>query len=118
MGIFDRLFSRPRNSGSGPMTDYEAVKVINTYGKALIEHKSAYGDLSELPHRKERIKEALIHRIKAGGDPKFREQLKGAYIALAQWQLGFAARRAAAELTEEDLKDPTKTAARMLTMGG
>jgi hypothetical protein len=82
MGIFDRLFGRPRNTGSGPMNDHEAVKIINAYGKALMERKSSYGDLSELPYKKERIKEALIHRIKAEGDPKFREQLKGALLTL------------------------------------
>jgi hypothetical protein len=117
MGILNRLFNRTAKVASGAMTDEEALKIINAYGKALLDLKSSYGDVSELPYPKDRIKEALIHGIKQGDDPKFREQLKGAYITLAQWQAGFGARRAAAE-TDVDMKDPTKAAARILGSGG
>ena len=37
---------------------------------------------------------------------------------LADWQAGLGARRAAAELTNEDLKDPSKAMARILGSGG
>jgi hypothetical protein len=37
---------------------------------------------------------------------------------LAAWQAGLGARRAAAELTNEDLKDPSKAMARILGSGG
>jgi hypothetical protein len=95
------------------MTHDEAVKIISAYGRALMNRKSSYGDVSELPYAKERIKEALIHGIKLADDPTVRENLKSGYITLAQWQAGFAARRASAELTAEDLKDPSKALARI-----
>jgi hypothetical protein len=86
------------------MTDGEATKIISAYGKALRDRKSLYGDLSELPYSKERIKEALIFVIRKGGNPKFREQLRGAYITPAEWQAGFGSRRGAVEFTEEEMK--------------
>jgi hypothetical protein len=101
MRVFDRLFGRTRKTIPGPMTDEEAMKIINAYGKALMDRKSSYGDASELPHAKTRIKEALIHGIKESDDPQFREQLKSAYIALAEWQPGFGSRRVSAEFTEK-----------------
>ena len=111
MGIFNGFFSRSPKATPAPMTDDESIRIINAYGKALMDRKSSYGDVSELPYEKERIKEAIMHGIKEAGDPTFREQLKGAYITLAEWQPGFAARRDAAELTQEDLKDPAKAMA-------
>jgi hypothetical protein len=47
-----------------------------------------------------------------------REQTKGAYITLADWQPGFAARRGAAELSAEDFEDPAKAMARIQGSGG
>jgi hypothetical protein len=105
------------HAASGPMTNDESVKIISAYGKALMDRKSLYGDISELPYAKERIKEALIHGIKRGDDPKLGEQLKGAYITLSEWQAGFGSRRDAAELTEEDLKDSAKALARIQGSG-
>ena len=49
MSIVNRLFGRNSNKTSGPMTDDEAMKIINAYGKALINRKSSYGELSDLP---------------------------------------------------------------------
>jgi hypothetical protein len=118
MSIFDRLFGRAAKTTSGPMTGEEAMKIINAYGNALADRKSSFGDVSELPYDKERIKEALIHWIKVAEDPKVRELLKGSYITLADWQPGFAARRANGELTQEDLKDPTKAMAHIQASGG
>jgi len=99
------------------MTGEEAMKIINAYGNALAARKAPYGDVSDLPYPKERIKEALIHWIKVGDDPKIRELLKGSYITLADWQAGFGARRAATDLTDIDMKDPTKAAAQVLAKG-
>jgi hypothetical protein len=117
MGIFKRLFGQRAKAASSPLTDAEAVKIITAYGKALLDRKSSYGDVSELPYSKERIKEALIIGIQQTRDSKLREQLKGAYVGLAEWQAGFGNRRAARELTGEDLKDPTKAMKRILDGG-
>jgi hypothetical protein len=43
MGIFDRLFGRAAKTTSAPMTDDEAIKIINAYGKAITDRKSQYG---------------------------------------------------------------------------
>jgi hypothetical protein len=73
--------------------------------------------MSELPYAKEQIKEALICGIQKTGDHKLREQLTGAYITLSHWQARFASRRAAVELTEEELRDPAKALARIQGSG-
>ena len=114
----EEWYARYTGRKSDPMTDAVAMTIINAYGKALVDRKSSYGDVRELPYAKERIKEAIVHGIKETDDPTFREQLKGAYITLAEWQPGFAARRGAAELTQEDLKDPAKVKARIKASGG
>jgi hypothetical protein len=75
---------------------------------------SRYGVLSELPFAKERIQEALICGIQRTEDPRLREQLKGACIMLAEWQAGFGSRRDVAELTDEELRNPTKATKRVL----
>ena len=108
MSIFDRLFRKAAVARSTRMTDDDAMKIINSYGKAMMDRTSAYGEVSALPFPKSRIKEALIHGIKEGDDPKFREQLKAAYVALAEWQAGLGGRRRPGELTPEELADPAK----------
>jgi hypothetical protein len=109
---------RQTNVAPAPMTRDESLKIINTYGRVLAEHKSSCGDLSELPYPKERIKEAILFGIQHTADLNVREQLKGAYITLAQWQTGFGARRANAEMTPDDLKGtPSEIAARILAKG-
>jgi hypothetical protein len=99
------------------MTDAEAVKIINAYGKAIMDRKTQFGELSDLPYPKERIKQAIIHGIKEGDDPKVREQLKAAYVTLAEWQAEFGSRAGALDFTAEELRDPTKAAAKIVTIG-
>jgi hypothetical protein len=113
MSIFDRLFRKAAIARSTRMTDDDAMKIINAYGKAMMDRTSAYSEVSALPFPKSRIKEALIHGIKEGDDPKFREQLKAAYVALAEWQAGLGDRRRPGELTPEELADPAKAMAQI-----
>jgi hypothetical protein len=117
MGIFNRLFAGRAGAASHGMTDAEAVKIINAYGKAIMDRKWQYGELSDLPYPKERIKQAIIHGIREGDDPKFREQLKAAYVTLADWQVGFGNGSRELNLTPEELRDPVKAAAKVLAMG-
>ena len=49
-GMFHKLFGRTENVASRPMTDADSVKIITAYGKALLDRKSSYGDVSELPY--------------------------------------------------------------------
>lgn len=92
------------------MTDAESVKIISAYGNAILSNGSAYGDSHALPYPKARIKEALIIGIRKTSDPRLREQLKGAYVALAGWQAGASG----AEFTAEELQDPKGAIARVL----
>ena len=101
------------SGSSGPMSDDEAMKIINAYGKTLMERKTAFGGLSALPYPKARIKEALIHGIKETDDSSFREQLKAAYVTLSEWQTGFENRGGAVGLNDDELQDPAQAAARI-----
>lgn len=79
------------SGNSGPMTDDKAMQIINAYGKAMMDRKGPFGDLSALPHPKARSKEVLIHGIKEA-DALVSRTTKAAYIALSEWQEGFEAR--------------------------
>jgi hypothetical protein len=116
MGILNRLFGGRSGVEPRGMTDDEAVKIINAYGKAMMDKKSQFGELSDLPYPKTLIKEAIVHGIRVGDNPRFREQLKAAYIALSDWQAGFGSRPGAGELTAEELRDPAKAMARITAM--
>ena len=109
-GIPVNLFHRDEGATSQPMTDAESVEIISAYGKAMLDRNSPYGELSALPYPKDRVKQALIRGIKETRDPKFREQLKGAYVMLSSWQVGGGS----AELTPEELADAKKAMARAL----
>jgi hypothetical protein len=45
-------------------------------------------DANNLPHPKNRIKQALVLAIRSTTDSKMREHLKSGYIMLAYWQSG------------------------------
>ena len=117
MGVFERLFGRSKGAAQRPMSDGEAMKIINAYGKAMMDRKSPFGEASDLPYPKARIKEAIVHGIREGDDPKFREQLKAAYVALSEWQAGFGSRAGAIDLSAKELSNPIKAAAKIAAMG-
>jgi hypothetical protein len=109
-------FTAEPNAAAVPMSNAEAFTITSAYGTLLADRGTSFGDVRELPYDKERIKQALIHRIRAGKDPKERELLRAAYVMLADFQPGLGNRRSA-ELTADDLKDPSKAAARFLANG-
>jgi hypothetical protein len=114
---YARYIGRRRsNAASVPLTNAEAIKISSAYGTLLTDRHTSFGDVSALPHEKERIKEALTHRIRVGKDPKERELLRAAYVMLADFQPGFGNPRSA-ELTADDLRDPSKATARFLAKG-
>jgi hypothetical protein len=110
VGFLARLFSKSNDDQTNRITDAEATRIIQAYGKALMDCVGVYGDVAQLPYPKARIKEALIHGMRTTDDPKFREQLKGAFMTLAQWQAG--ASKGPGEFSDEELKDPQKALAR------
>jgi len=69
----------------------DAEKIMQDYGAALeafTPNGAKVADVRELPHPKERIKEALVVAMRANRDPQFAQQLVVAYLELSSWQEG------------------------------
>ena len=68
-----------------------AQQIIRDYGAATVSmavRGIAISDVGKLPHSKDQIKQALMLAAAMTSDRAAREQLKVAYIALADWQEG------------------------------
>ena len=73
------------------MTAAKAEKIFRDFGASLNAAKKAaffIADERELPHPRQRIKEAILYALRATQDPKMREELKSAYLSLAAWLPG------------------------------
>jgi hypothetical protein len=92
VGLFARLFRRstpPSATRQFSVDDIE--KIVHAYSSVLSSRKSMISDASELPYPKPQIKAALIAAITTAQDAKMREQLKAAFVSLADWQEGVGA---------------------------
>ena len=76
-----------------------------------------YSDASELPFPKPAIKAALVFAIKESDDPTIREQLKAAYVMLADWQDGIGPGPHSFEFSPAELADPMTAAKRIAAAG-
>ena len=120
MGLLDKLFGTGKNVRPKPstMTAAMAEKIVRDYGAVLRSGAPTLGvvaDVQELPHPKERIKEALVFALRSTADPKIREALTLGYIDLADWQEGVGNTRAGIDLTKMDPnEDPMKLAERIV----
>jgi hypothetical protein len=91
MGLLSRLFARKPTEPRQPTKGEVITTLINAYGAALTAHSesgSAVSDISRLPAPKDTMRAVLIAAISAAEDKAFREQLKGAYVMLAEFQPG------------------------------
>jgi hypothetical protein len=66
----------------------EVQKIVAVYVAQLLSRKSKPLDASELPYPKATIKLALIAAIAVTEDTTMREQLRSAFVQLADWQEG------------------------------
>lgn len=103
------------------MTPEAAQKIVQDYGAALGSSAPAPGcvaDVRNLPHSKERIKQALVFALRLTKEPQMREQLKVGYISLADWQEGVGNETVGIDLTKMDLNaDPLEMAKRIASQG-
>lgn len=108
MSFLTRIFGRsPQPTSAG-----DIQKIVSAYGAAMSSRQSIYSDESELPFPKPAIKSALIAAIKTSDDATMREQLKAAYVMLADWQDGIGPGPHSLEVTAADLADPMAAAKR------
>lgn len=89
------------------LTDIE--KIVIAYGEAMVSMRSMVADQSGLPYPKPVIKAALIAAISATNDAKMLEQLKSAFISLADWQEGIGPGPHVFNVTDKDLENPMAT---------
>jgi len=124
MGLLDRIFGRAKGERQHTptgMTADAAEKIVQDYGAVLGSSAPAPGcvaDLRNLPHSKERIKQALVFAIRLTKDPQTREQLKVGYISLADWQEDVGIDTLGIDLTKMHLNaDPLELAKRIASQG-
>jgi len=119
MGLLDRIFRRAKGDQHTPtgMTPEVAEKIVQDYGAVVGSSAPAPGcvaDVRNLPHSKERIKQALVFALRLTKEPQMREHLKVGYMSLADWQEGVGSETVGIHLTEMDLKaDPLEVAKRI-----
>jgi hypothetical protein len=91
MGLLDRIFGRAKNESpsASAIAPAAAERIVQEYGAVLgsaaAPAPGCVADASALPHPKERIKAALVFALRATTDRGMKEQLKIAYISLADW---------------------------------
>jgi len=66
----------------------EVQKIVGANIAQLLSRKSRPLDASELPYPKATIKLALIAAITVTEDTKMREQMRSAFVQMADWQEG------------------------------
>lgn len=96
------------------------MALIKAYGAALEAHAtsgSAVSDVSKLPAPKDTMRTALFAAISVAEDKVLREQLKGAYVMLADFQPGVGAHVIKIETDLNSSADIREIAARVAAQG-
>ncbi|MCK9419129.1 MAG: hypothetical protein M0R70_07105 [Nitrospirae bacterium] len=122
MGLLGRFFGRAKSKQTdSSLTPEVAEKIVNDYGAVLASAVPAPGcvaDERKLPHPKEHIKQALVFALCMTKEPQMREQLKIAYITLADWQQGVGDAAVGLDLTKMDLNaEPDELAKQIMSQG-
>ena len=115
MGMFNRLFRKDISRGSPSDLSIEtAQRVVHDYRVFLETSAPLPGrvaDVSELPHSKGHIKDAISACITAFRDPQLTEHLKYGYLMLSAWQSGVGTKALGPEFAHLDLDgDPLELA--------
>jgi hypothetical protein len=88
MGLFDR-FLKPKKPALAPTSAEVVQSLLMAYGAAIEAHAATGGtvaDVSKLPAPKEVLRKVLFALITATEDRVAREQLRGSYVMLAEFQ--------------------------------
>ncbi|MFI4869434.1 MAG: hypothetical protein ACHQDD_08795 [Steroidobacterales bacterium] len=91
--------------------------IVSAYADALRAKHSIAADASSLPYPKKRIKRAILFVLATSSDPAAREQLRSAYVSLADWQEGIGPGPYAFDITPSDVEHPRATAERIAAAG-
>jgi hypothetical protein len=117
MGMFNRLLRRDvtRASASASGLDIDTARGIVQDYKVFLEASAPMpgrvADVSELPHSKDLIKDAISVCITVLGDPQLTEHLKYGYLMLSAWQNGVGANTLGPDFAQLDLDiDPLELA--------
>jgi hypothetical protein len=119
MGLFSRLFGRGKSTSESvsAVSPDEIEKIINAYGTELAKGTAGAGVVSDskpLPFPKASIKAAIQFALRATLDTQMKEQLKIAYISLADWQDGVGPIPVGINLQNLDLNADPLALAQML----
>ena len=86
-----RIFGNPKETSDAQRLVSAASSLVAAYGEALEVHAnsgSMFSDTSALPAEKETIKAALKLLLRVSTDSQKSEQLRAAYLMLADFQPG------------------------------
>ena len=107
MGLLGRLFGSGGGDGDelAEMTPDAAEKIIQDYGAVLKTSAPTLGcvaDADNLPHSKERIKQAIALWLPQTEETPKREALIIGYLQLADWQEGVGSEQIGMDLMNID----------------
>jgi hypothetical protein len=113
--MFNRLFRRDIiGTTSCELSIETAQRVVQDYRVFLETSAPLPGrvaDVSELPHSKDHIKDAISVCITVFRDPQLTEHLKYGYLMLSAWQTGVGTKTLGPDFTQLDLDgDPLELA--------
>jgi hypothetical protein len=107
MRMIKRLFSRDRTSPEATLAQLQTAQVIvQDYADFLETSAPLPGriaDVSQLPHDKQLIKDAIAVCITGFADPVLSEHLRHGYLMLSAWQQGVGDNVIGVDYSELDL---------------
>lgn len=113
--IATRLENHETHFGSA---EIDFVGVVQAYGKILETSAPLPGtvaDSKKLPYPKQRIKEAIVAALRTTSDSHMKEQLKVAYVRLADWQEGVGEANQGVDVSKLDICRDTESVAKTIS---
>jgi hypothetical protein len=110
--IATRLEKMEQVSSASEPLQPDFVKIVQDYGAVLMEATpGVVSDVSNLPHNKQKIKDAIISSLQATNEDSLKQHLKTAYIQLADWQDGVGEKSKGLDASSLDMsQDATELA--------
>ena len=108
MSLFSRIFAPKQQRSVAPIAPPSVV--VAEFGKILASGPvpGSVADVRSLPYPKEEIKRSIIQILATVTDPQLRENLKFAYVSLADWQVGVGPMNQGLEITKFDCSKPVQ----------